>query len=239
MNQQQPLQTPPPQQPGTPVSPPASPNRGESQGGPFETPPMAEPNSGGQGFQPTSAEPPRGGGKTWILIVILLVFLIAGGLVFTSWMGWISLGGLEKYWKKTETANTTQETTQTTSTSNTNTYTANANDSTRKIDLSNIKTALKKYYQANQSYPVATTSQKTLDPSCVLTKLVPNDLAKLPVDPLSPTYYYAYTSDGKTFELTAVLEDNTDPAGIKVNETLYIYKVTDSSTETTSSSTTE
>lgn len=228
MNQQQDgLQT-LPSQPSTP-----------SPGGPFEPPPMEQPSSGGQGFQPAGIEPPRGGGKSWILIIILLIFLIAGGLVFASWMGWISLGGLEKYWKKTETENTAKETTPTTSTSNTNTYTANATDSTRKIDLSNIKTALKKYYQANQSYPVATTSQKTLDPSTVLTTLVPDYLAKLPVDPLSPTYYYAYTSDGKTFELTAVLEDKTDPSGIKVNETLYIYKVTDSSTETTSSSTTK
>ncbi len=219
---------------------PSQPSTGSpGQSASFETPPpMAQPSSGGQNFQPMGVEPPRGGGKTWILIVILLVLLIAGGLVFASWTGWISLGGLEKYWKKSsETTTTTPATTTTTSSKTKNT--TNTNDSTRKADLKNIKDALKKYYQANQSYPVATTSQKTLDPSCVLTILVPNDLAKLPVDPLSPTYYYSYTSDGKTFELTAVLEDKTDPSGIKVNETLYIYKVTDSSTETTSSSTTK
>lgn len=206
-------------------------------GGPFEQTPPAQSQGGlnqpssSFGYQPTGMEQPQeGGGKTWILIVVLLVILILGGLVFASWEGWISLGGVEKLWKKADT--TTTETATTTES------TANANDVIRKADLAKIKAALAKYYQANQAYPIATVLVKTSDANNVLSALVPTYIAKLPVDPLSPTKYYGYKSDGKSYELTTALEDTTDPSGIKTG-TAVIYKVTNTSTETPTSTTTE
>ena len=220
-------------------------------GGPFEQPtqpvvpqpqPQSQPQPPGDPNQPPSPygfqsmEPPHeGGGKTWILIVVLLIVLILGGLVFASWEGWISLGGVESLWKKDKTTSTETASTTPTNTSTTTKTTTNTNDATRKSDLASIKAALKKYYQANQAYPIATAVQKTSDATTALKVLVPTYIAKLPVDPLSPTKYYGYKSDGKTFELTCVLEDTTDPAGIKTG-TLYIYKVTDTSTETSTTS---
>jgi len=228
---QQPLQTPPPPQAEVPPQQPPPPPAGQNPAGgapntPFEPP--SAPGSPGAGFEPPNMQPAPSGGKTWILWIILLIFLILGGLFFASWEGWISLGGLEKYWKKT---------TPTTMTTAPTVSTATANDNTRKADLANIKDALKKYYQANQSYPIASSLQKTSESSNALTVLVPTYIAKLPLDPLSPSYYYGYTSSGKTFELTARLEDTTDPAAIKTSDTIYLYKVTDSSVETPTSTT--
>jgi len=235
MNQQQPLQTPPekqenvpPQEPLPPQVPPQPqvPNEQTVSGmsnTPFEAP--ADSSGPGVGFQPPGQSTPSGS-KTWILWIILLILFILGGLFFASWEGWISVGGLEKYWKKTSAPAATTTTPPV--------NTATQNDNIRKADLGNIKDALKKYYQANQSYPIASTLQKTSDPGNVLAILVPTYIAKLPVDPLSPSYFYGYTSDGKTFQITARLEDKTDPSGIQ-SGTLYIYKVTDTSTETPTS----
>jgi len=202
------------------------------QGGPFEQPGQQAPPPPPMGYQQQGMQPPPAkGGKTWILVIILIVILIIGGLVFASWQGWISLGGIEKLWKKTPTPTTT-----TTTPTKTEDELMKERDATRKADLAKIKDALKKYYQANQSYPEAKTLQKTSDPNCILeSTLVPTFLDKLPVDPSSPTSYYGYISDGKTFELTAALEDKTDAAGIQVG-TYYIYKVTDTSVETPSAS---
>ena len=209
---------------------------------PFETPPASAPapvapppqnmpptqSFPAGGYQPVGMEPAKGK-SSLILIIVLVIILILGGLVFASWEGWINLGSIQNLWKKSST------TTTTTPVSTTTTTTTNANDQQRKTDLANLKSALAKYYQANQSYPVAATLQKTLDPNNVLAVLIPTYISKLPTDPLSPTYYYGYLSDGKTYTITAVLEDKTDPTGIQQG-TNYIYKVTNTSTETPSAS---
>lgn len=219
MNQFSPDQSQPVQQ----VPPNAPPP--QQQGGapsPFEMPPSQ--NQGGQnaGFQPTPSEPAHNSSKTWILIIILLVILILGGVVFSAWEGWISLGPLDKYLGKSTTTTTTPEVTAVTN-----------NDATRKSDLTKIKDALKKYYQANQKYPISLTVDKTSSPNSVLRVLVPADITALPSDPVS-TNYYGYKSDGTTFELTAVLDDTTDTSGTKVGN-YYLYKITDSSVETPAS----
>lgn len=191
-------------------------------GGQFEMPPVGQsqvpgPMQGGQ-MEPA----PAGKSKTWLLIGLLVIVLVLGGVVFASYEGWINIGFLNTLLGKSTTTTTkTKET-------------AKTNDDVRKADLISIKDALKKYYQANQAYPVAATTDKTSDSSSVLKALVPTYLASLPTDPVA-TRYYAYTSDGKTFTLTAVLDDTTDPAGIKSGN-YYLYKVTDTSTETPTSS---
>lgn len=223
---QQPFNNPPQGQTPPPANAPFEAQPQPQQQAPM--PPAGSPPGGYQqgGYQPTGMEP-ASGGKSWVLIIILVIVLILGALVFASWQGWISLGAVDKLWKSNQ-AVTTTTTTDTTATTES---TANANDVIRKQDLVSLKDALKKYFQANQAYPVSETAQKTSDVPNVLTALVPTYIAELPVDPLSPTNYYGYKSDGLTFEITAALEDKTDPAGIQVGS-YYLYKVTDTSTET-------
>lgn len=212
-----------PQTPQAPASP--SPFEQTQNQPPVQQPATAPQGQGGNqpgGFEPTGMEPMSSPKSSWGLIIALVVVLFLGVLFFASWQGWISLGGIEKLWKKSDTTTTSTPVA---------TDATNANDTTRKKDLVDLKAALKKYYQAQQSYPVAATSQKTSDATSALSVLVPTYIAELPIDPLSPTYYYGYKSDGKTFELTTVLEDKTTAGGTQVG-TLYIYKVTDTSVET-------
>lgn len=196
---------------------------------PPQTPPPGGPPMGnqppiGQGFEPVGMEPQHGGGKTWILIIILLILLILGGVVFAAWEGWLNWGPLNKLLGKT----TSSETATTTTTEK-----PVDNDTTRKKDITTIKDALKQYYQANQTYPISTTVDKSNSPTTILNALVPTYLKSIPQDPVS-SRYFGYKSDGKTFELTAVLDNTSDPAGIKSGN-YYIYRVTDTSTETPTS----
>jgi hypothetical protein len=229
MNQYDPNQAPqqqpaPPQvQQPAPTQPMPQQEQPPNQPGQFEMPPPNTFPGGGQDFQGMGMEPQQNNSKrTIILIIVLVIILLLGGVFFADWSGWISWKPLDKLLGKTSTPVTTPTTTAVT------------NDDTRKADLANIKDALKKYYQANQKYPIATASDKTSEATSALNVLRPDYLTALPVDPVA-TRYYGYTSDGKTFTLTAVLDDTSDPSGIKAGN-YYLYKVTDSSTETPTSS---
>lgn len=223
-----------PQAPQAPASPSPFEQPSNSQAAQTTQPvqqgaePQVQDNNQLGGFEPTGMEPASAHKSSWGLIIALIVILFLGVLVFASWQGWINLGSVSKLWNKSETPAPAPVVTDIT----------NANDTLRKSDLADLKAALKAYYQANQTYPVATTTLKTSDAASALSVLVPTYMTKLPVDPLSPTYYYGYKSDGKTFEITAVLEDKTTTGGTQVGA-LYLYKVTDTSVETpaTSSST--
>ncbi len=197
----------------------------------------------GSNRQPSSSSMPpkeqKGGRGSYILMIIIGIILIIGVLVFLSWKDWISLGGLEKLWGGGKVTpipmpKITSEISPSPIPSSATTspqVTTNINDQTRKNDLATIKNALKKYYETNSVYPVSQTVTKTSDTESTLTKaLTPTFLEKLPNDPLAPTYYYGYKSDGTTFEITTVLEDKTDPAGTTAG-TYFIYKVTDISKE--------
>jgi len=163
--------------------------------------------------------------KSSLPLIIMLVVLIALGVIFfASWLGWVKLFGLEKLWGR---GTDTEEVTQT-PVSNTN-----INDAKRKEDLSNLKTALKNYYTATQGYPVAVATEKTSEPSS-LKVLIPDYITSLPVDPLAPTYYYGYKSDGKTFELTCILEDKNDTSGVVMGNN-FLYIITDATAESASS----
>lgn len=159
----------------------------------------------------------------WLFIILAIIVVIAG-VVMASWLGWLDFGKLFGTKETVTTANgvTVAETPVTN---------VNQNDATRKKDLANLKTALNKYYNDKQSYPLSASLSKTSDTDSPLKVLVPNYIEALPLDPLAPTGFYGYKSvDGKGFELTAVLEDKTDLSGITVGN-LYIYKVTDTSVE--------
>jgi len=170
---------------------------------------------------------PRSSFSTFILIGILLVILIAAILVFISWKGWVSLGGIEKLWgggKATPTPGVSiiLETT---------TPTPESFDAQRKRDLATLQSTLKKYFADNSKYPEAQVEIKTSDFSSVLAQaLVPAYISALPDDPLAPKYFYGYQSDGKTFQLTCVLEDTTDTSGV-LHGNINVYTVTETSGE--------
>lgn len=174
-----------------------------------------------------TAPPPRSPFGAIILIFFLLIILIAAILVFISWKGWISLGGIERLWGGGEVTpspgiSVILETA---------TPTPESFDAQRKKDLATLKAALKNYFADNSKYPEATTEIKTSDQSSVLAQdLVPAYIAALPDDPLAPKYYYSYKSDGQTFELSCVLEDMTDTSGT-IRGNLNIYTMTDTSGE--------
>jgi len=95
-----------------------------------------------------------------------------------------------------------------------------ARDVARKSDLGQIKTALRLYYNDNQSYPEADTSSiKGCDAAVCAwgSAFVDNGntyMKKLPTDPLGSgdytQYYYTVDATGDDFTLTACLENASD-----------------------------
>ncbi|MBI2588392.1 type II secretion system protein GspG [Candidatus Berkelbacteria bacterium] len=103
---------------------------------------------------------------------------------------------------------------------------AEQRDKTRKADLAEIKNALDAYFIDTGAYPQTSGMEKTnATVSNLKTALVSAYIASLPVDPQDPTFYYGYKSDGITYELTSVLEDQNDPAG-EVSGSYFIQKIT-------------
>ncbi len=96
-------------------------------------------------------------------------------------------------------------------------------DQQRKNDLKTIASALQKYYASNGVFPKSLSTDKLNNPDSILVQaLVPNYLTTMPSDPNSK-YYYAYTSNGSTYSLSAVLDNANDPDGVKSGSlTLYI-----------------
>ena len=96
-------------------------------------------------------------------------------------------------------------------------------DSQRKSDLASIAKALESYYAVNKKYPTSTKTEKITQTGGVLgSALVPRYITSLPIDPLDPTYYYGYESDGKSYTLSAILEDKNDKDGKTVGSK-YLY----------------
>jgi hypothetical protein len=109
-------------------------------------------------------------------------------------------------------------------------------DELRKSDIIKIQQALAKYYSDRSSYPISPVIENLSTATSALSKsLVPLYLDIMPADPFS-THYYGYKSDGKDYELTAVLDDITDPEGMQIGA-VFLYKVTASAAPTPSSST--
>ncbi len=135
----------------------------------------------------------------------------------------------------TDTSSKDTTTTQTTSTAPDLT-TATGRDTQRKADLATIKSYLDAYKTQNGSYPISTEVEHVNSAtSNIATALVPTYATTLPADPSSSTYFYGYKStDGTNFQLTAVLEDQTDPAGQKIGNT-FLYVVDNSGANTSGS----
>ena len=100
-------------------------------------------------------------------------------------------------------------------------------DTERKKNLAEIAEALANYYQTNGRYPEYSGKIKIEEHTPFQEELAPYlsqprewDL----IDPQHPDFYYAYISNGENFELTARLEDTSDPEGHLVG-TYWIYFV--------------
>lgn len=107
------------------------------------------------------------------------------------------------------------------------TTTPSGRDAQRKEDIRKISTLLSAYYADNKIYPVSGELDKlNLSTSIVAKALVPKYVTKLPVDPLDPDFFYAYkSSDGKTYEISARIEDSTDSDATLIgSKYLFIIK---------------
>lgn len=87
-----------------------------------------------------------------------------------------------------------------------------AKDITRKANLRDIKYALELYFTNNGGYPVSGSAIKLNDAnSSVYKDLIKYTSPDNLKDPKDPKFFYLYKSDGKTFEITARLENDKDP----------------------------
>lgn len=114
--------------------------------------------------------------------------------------------------------------------------TASSRDKTRKQDLKTIAAGLEKYKTVNKSYPVSQGLEKLNNPESKTYKalVAGGHLASMPKDPLESEgrfYGYKSTADGKGYQLTASLEDKTDPEG-KAGGSLWLYVISLNYSET-------
>ena len=102
-------------------------------------------------------------------------------------------------------------------------------DNQRIADLQIISDALDEYASQNKKtenpYPISNGLEKISDEPCILHKVFKEAMSEIPVDPKHPKSWYGYKSDGKTYELTAVLEDKNNTRCIINKENICIYRV--------------
>lgn len=213
---------------------------------PFEMPPDLHPSEpmGGKAkeenkLKSSESEPAQhSSSMSYVIMIFLILVLAGGGILFSAWKGWISLGGLFESKDEGKVVATSSpqispaiSPQMSASPTSSPQITSNVNDETRKKDLANISKALKNYFLAKSKYPLAPETIKTSDKTSVLAvELAPTYIESLPQDPLSPDFYYGYKSDGQSFELTAVLEDKSDPSGVLTGK-YNIYKITNLTVE--------
>lgn len=112
-------------------------------------------------------------------------------------------------------------------------------DLRRISDLNQLRTAIGLYFSETGSYPstggiLERITEETKRNSALCKALVYEYpvsggavLADCPTDPLGPPAFYGYRSDGRTYELTAALEDpECDVGGVVRAGSLCLYRVT-------------
>jgi hypothetical protein len=113
-----------------------------------------------------------------------------------------------------------------TSSSTSSETTSKTRDIKRKSDLANIAKALESYQVNTGRYPVSPGSEKiSTFAGTLYNSLIPSYINLLPLDPLDPTYYYGYESNGTSYALSAVLENATDSDGRKIgSKNIYFLR---------------
>lgn len=101
---------------------------------------------------------------------------------------------------------------------------AKKRDTQRKQDIGLLQAALEKYKTDNGQYPASSGIEQTISSLTLFNALVPKYLTKMPVDPLPQTYWYEYQSDGQTFALRTVIEDQSDKSA-KAGNVFYYYEL--------------
>lgn len=160
-------------------------------------------------FEPSDKGQKQGSNKKMLVLAGIVILVIVGAYFFSF-------------------NSNSQETESLTTNLETPTAQAFPNDTTRKSDLTKIKTALNQYKQAKGSYPVSAKTIFISEPGNIVSQsLVPTYLNILPTDPDS-SRKYGYKSDGATFTLTAVF-DNANDSSVVVENGLSLYKLTSQS----------
>lgn len=94
-------------------------------------------------------------------------------------------------------------------------------DNQRIGDLNTLRDKLSLYHEAVGSYPVTDGTERilvsTVEDSVLYQALVPGYLLVFPVDP-GPVFYYGYSSDGISYELTSVLENQDNQECVLIGE---------------------
>jgi hypothetical protein len=101
---------------------------------------------------------------------------------------------------------------------------AKKRDAQRKQDLSVLHTVLEKYKKDNGQYPISSGIEQTISSQALFNALVGKYLTKMPVDPLPQTYWYEYQSDGASYALRSIIEDQSDTTAKKGN-VYYFYEI--------------
>jgi hypothetical protein len=170
-------------------------------------------------MQKNSPVPATASSTKLIGLVVLALILVGGG-----YFAYNSLFSADD--------NSTDSGVTATQSETVNDVTELTNDEVRKADLTNLQSVLADYWANENKYPVSTGLEFLNATGNSLEKaLVPSYLKVLPTDP-DPVKKYAYKSDGSTYTLTAVADDQYDSDAI-ADGGLYIFKVTPDTTLTT------
>jgi len=89
----------------------------------------------------------------------------------------------------------------------------------RQIDMLAIQAALEKAYDDDNVYPESAEILDLSKPDTEVYEVLSRYLKEVPVDPLSPDYYYGYyCTGGEQYELTAIQETEKEPQVIMLTQ---------------------
>ncbi|MBU3925066.1 hypothetical protein KJ854_03965, partial [Patescibacteria group bacterium] len=162
--------------------------------------------------------------KNWIALVIVLVFIIGGYFVWQNYQKSKLASQVVPYSESSEKAGEKAAVSAIKSL-------AENRDMKRKIDLVNLLLALQNYKKDKNIYPSTNgLTEKTDDKNSTINSLVPKYIKNIPIDAQSPTFYYGYSSDGKSFAITARLE-NEKNIDCNMSGKICLYKLTEKNNE--------
>jgi len=142
----------------------------------------------------------------WFWLTVGLIVVVGVAVYF------LIINRSDTYTSELPSANTSSPGTPTSTIPEVKTTTVSS-DQQREDDLTAIQKGLEQYYLTTKKYPVSAEACKTSDEDCALKVLVSQYLSALPTDPTEPDRYYSYTStEGKTYELSAIFDSL--PSGI-------------------------